>query len=92
LGSKTFGALADEHHVRATFENLAREANWIADVSERRDGTCAQSRAVHYDGVAFDVTVECEMRTQAGIEDGIIFQNYDRGLHRVQSGAAILEK
>lgn len=92
LGSKMFGTLANEHHVRAMFENLSREVDRIANATERRDGACPQSSAVHYDGVAFDVTVECEMRTQARVEDGVIFENRDRSLNRVQSGAAILEK
>jgi len=92
LGGKSLGALANEHHVRTMFENLAREAYWIANVAERRDGARAQRSAVHYDGVAFHVPVDGEMRTEAGIEDGVIFQNRDGGLHRVQSGAAILQK
>ena len=92
LGSKTFGTLANEHHVRAMFENLPREVDRIANATERRDRACAQSSAVHYDGVAFDIPVEREMRTQAGVEDGVIFENRDRSLNRVQSGAAILEK
>lgn len=85
---EAFSAFADEHHVRAVFEDGAGEADGIADALKSSDGTGTKSRAVHDDGVAFDAAIEIEMRTEASVENGIVFENEDGGFDGVQSGAA----
>ena len=81
--SEALGAIRDEHHVWATFKNLAGEADGIADVLQRRCGAGAERKAVHDDGVALNPAVQIEMRTIAGVEYGIIFQDYDGGFDGV---------
>jgi hypothetical protein len=92
LGSReAFGAFVNEHHVRAIFEDLAREPDWIADAPQNRYGTCAQGGAIHNDCVTFDVAIESEMRAEASIENGIVFENDDSGFDGIERRAALIE-
>ncbi len=70
--------------MRTIFEDLTREADGIANATQRRDGTCSQRGAVHDDGVAFGVTVEGEMRAEAGVEDRVVFENDDSSFDGVE--------
>jgi hypothetical protein len=86
-----FSAFGDEHHMRALFEDGARSLDGIFDVAEAGDGAGAESGGVHDDGVAFDVAVEGEMGAEAGVEDGIVFEDDDGGFDGVEGVAAIFE-
>jgi len=88
LRSKALGAFGDQHHVRAFFENGAGQADGILDAVQTSDGTGAKSGRVHHDRIAFDLTVEIEMRAIAGVEDGIVFKNDDGGFNGVEGVAA----
>ena len=48
----------------------------------------AKSRAIHNDGVAFDAAIEIEMRAEAGVENGFVFEDDDGGFDGVERGAA----
>ena len=58
---------------------------------ESSGGAGAKRGAVHDDGVAFDMTVEIEVRAIPGVEDGIVFEDHDGGFDGVESGAAARE-
>ncbi len=84
---EALGALGDEHHVRAIFEDFAGGLNGILDALQSGRGPGAQRRAIHDDGVAFDVAFEIEMRTVTGVEDRIVFEDHDGCFDGVKSGA-----
>src|SRR5580692_10963542 len=83
-----FGTCCDEHHVLAVFEHAAREADGIVNVFDGCDCSGFQRAAVHEDGVELDVAVEIQVRAEASVESGIVFQNYDGGSDRINRGAA----
>ena len=88
---KLFGAFGDEHHVGAFFEDGAGSLNGIFDTAQTRDGAGAERGGVHDDGVTFDVAVEGEMGAEAGIEDGIVFEDDDGGFDGVERVATSFE-
>jgi len=90
--SEALGALGDEHHVGAFFEDDASGLNGISDAAETGDRAGAESGGVHHDGVALDVAIEIEVRAVAGVEDGIVFEDGDGGLDGVESVASIGEQ
>ena len=63
-----FRALGDEHHVRTFFEDSARGLDGIFHAAQARDGAGAKSGGIHDDGVTFDVAIQGEMGTEAGVE------------------------
>jgi hypothetical protein len=73
------------------FEDFAGEANGILDSPEAGGGAGTKGGAVHDDRVAFDAAVEIKMRAEAGIEDGVVFENDYSGFDGVESGAALGE-
>jgi len=80
LRSKALGAFGDQHHVRAFFENGAGQADGILDaVQNQRRNRREEWPRPSTDRIAFDLTVEIEMRAIAGVEDGIVFKNDDGG-------------
>jgi len=81
---EVFGAFGDEHHVRAFFEDSAGSLDGIFDAAEARDGAGAEGGGVHDDGVTFDVAIEGEMGAEAGIEDGIVFEDDDGGFDGIE--------
>jgi hypothetical protein len=83
-----FGAGCDDHHVLGMFENLAREADGIADAFDGGDGAGLQRFAVHDDGVELDAAFGIEMRAKARVECGIVFEDDDGRLDGVGGGAA----
>ena len=87
LRGKALGAFGDEHHVRAFFKNRAGQADGILDAVQPSDGTGTKSGRIHDDCIAFDLTVEIEMRTIAGVEDGIVLKSDDGGFDGVEGVA-----
>ncbi len=85
---KFFRAFSDEHHVTAMLINGASGANGIFDALQTSSGAAAKRSTVHHDGVTFDFAFGVEMRAEAGIEHGSIFENGDGGLDGVERGAA----
>jgi hypothetical protein len=88
-GGEVLGALGDEHHVRAFFEDSAGGLDGIFHAAEASDGAGAERGGVHDDGVAFDVAGEGEMGAEAGVENGIVFEDDDgcfEGVERVAAG------
>jgi len=85
---KFFGAGRDDHHVLGMFENLARQAYGIADAFDSSDGAGFQRFAVHDDGVELDAAFGIEMRAEARVECGIVFEDDDGGFDCVGGGAA----
>ncbi len=85
---KALGTLGNKHHVRAFFKNGAGQADGILDAVQTSNGTGAQSVRVHHDRVAFNLTVEIEMRTVAGVKDRIVLKNDDSGFDGVEGVAA----
>ena len=71
--------------MRAFFENSASGANGIFYAAQTGDRTSAESGSVHDDGVAFDMAIEIEVRAEASVKDGIVFENHDGGFDGVQS-------
>src|SRR5260370_141457 len=88
LFCEALSAFGDEHHVRAVFENLARELNGILDAPESGRSAGAKRGAIHDDGVAFDVAVQIEVRAVTGVEGGVVFEDHDGGFDSVEGGAA----
>ena len=88
LRRKALGAFGDQHHVRALFENGARQADGIPDAVQAGDGSRAKSGRVHDDRITFDLAIEIEMRAITGVEDGIVFKNHDGGFDGVECVAA----
>jgi len=83
-----FRARRDQHHVLAVFEHAACQADGIVNVFDGGDGSGFQRAAIHEDGIELDMTVGIEMGAEAGVECGIVFQNYDGGCDGVNRGAA----
>ena len=83
-----FRAVGDEHHVFAVFEHAAREADGIVDVLYGGDCSRFERAAVHEDGVELDVAFGIQVRTEACVERGIVFQDYDGGFYGVNRSAA----
>jgi len=79
-----FGALGDEHHVGTFFEDRAGGLDGIFNATQSCDGASAERCGVHDDGVALDVAIKSEMRAEAGIEDGIVFEDDDGGFDGVE--------
>ena len=84
----TLGAFGNQHHVRASLQNLASQFYGIADALECCSRTSAQSGAVHDDGVALDFAVEIEVRAVTRVEHRIVFEHDDGGFDSVERGAA----
>ena len=91
LDGKLLGTGANQHHVLAGFEHLARQANGVADALDRRYGAGPEARAIHDDGVELDVAFAVQVRTDAGIECGVVLQHHDGRFDGVERGAAALE-
>ena len=85
---KILGAFGNEHHVGAFFEDSAGGLNRVFHTAQARDGASAERGSVHDDGVALDVAIKSEMRAEAGIEDGIVFEDDDGGFDGVERVAA----
>ena len=85
---KSFRAVGDEHHVRAVFQDSARELNGILDAVQISRRAGAKRGPVHHDGVTFDVPVQIEVRAVAGVEDGIVFEDNNGGFDGVESRSA----
>src|ERR1700682_2747303 len=81
LNGEALGAFADEHHVRTMLEDFAREANGVLYSLQVGGGAGAKRGAVHDDGVALHAAVEIEMRAEASVEDGIVFERDDGSFH-----------
>src|SRR5208282_2252382 len=88
LRGKALGAFGDQHHMRAFFKNGAGQADRILDAVQTSNGTGTKSGRVHDDRIAFDLTVEIEMRAIAGVEDGIVLKNDDRSFDGVEGVSA----
>jgi hypothetical protein len=86
---ESFGAIGDEHHVGTFFEDGAGGSNGIFDAMKASDRACAESGGVHDDGVALDLTIEIEVGTVTGVEDGIIFEGGDGGFDGIEGVAAV---
>src|SRR5713226_7999711 len=88
FSSEALRASSDEHHVRTIFEDLPGNPDGVLDALQSGRGAGAKRRAVHDDGVAFDVAVKIEVRAVTGVEDGVVFEDDDGGFDGIQSGAA----
>jgi hypothetical protein len=86
--SEAFGAFGNQHHVRAILKDLAGNLNGVFDALQGGGSAGAKRGAVHHDGVALDMAVEIEVRAVTGIEDGIVFEDDDRGFYGIKSSAA----
>ncbi len=84
-----FGAFGDEHHVRTVFVNGAGGVNGIFYALQTCGCAGTERSAVHDDGVTFDFAVGVEMRAEAGVENGRIFEDDDGGFDGVQRRAAV---
>jgi hypothetical protein len=91
VGGEALGAFRNEHHVRALFKHSAGRANGIFDTAQTGDGTRSQSGSIHNNGVAFDVAIEIQVRAEASVEHGIVFQHHDGGFDGIESGATFSE-
>jgi len=91
LSRKLLGARRDEHHVLARFHHFARQANRIAN--SLHSGNCSglQRRPVHHDRIQLDTAIEIQMRSDARVERGIVFEHDDRGLNRVKRRSSARE-
>lgn len=91
LVRELFGALADQHHVRANLEDPPRSFDGIFDPTQPGYGTGFQRGGVHDHGVAFDVAIEIQMRTIACVEYRIVFEDGNGGLNGIECMAAVDE-
>ena len=80
-------AVRNEHHVRTLFQNFARQTNRIFYALQSSGGAGAKTRSIHDDGIALDFAVSVQMGAVAGVKDGIVFQNDDRGFDRLDRRA-----
>src|SRR5712692_12083659 len=85
------GAGANQHHVLPRFEQLPRQANGVADALDGSDSAGLERCAVHEDGVEFDAAVAVQVRADASVEDGVVFEYDDGRFHGVKRRAAALE-
>jgi hypothetical protein len=85
---KLFGPRADEKDVLARLQHAPCQADWIARALDRRHGARVQRRSIHHDRVKLHLPVPIQMRADAGVKCGIIFQYDDGGLHRIYRRAA----
>jgi len=96
LDSVLFGealrAFGDQHHMRTTLENFAREPNRILDALQRGRSAGAERRTVHDDGVALHPAIQIEMRPIPRVKNGIVLENHDGGFDGVQGGTAVGEE
>lgn len=89
LMDEALRAGGNEHHVRAFFEDCASSLNGVFDPMKTGDGTSTERRSIHDDGIALDIAIEIEMRTVAGIEDRIIFEDGDGRFNRIERVATV---
>jgi len=82
-------ALANQHHVRAFFQHGASRLDRILDPAKSGDGAGTECGSVHHNGVAFHVAIQIQMRSIAGIEDRIVFENSNGGFERVERVASV---
>lgn len=71
--------------MRAFFKNSASGANGIFYAAQTGDGTSAESPSVHDHRVAFDMAIKIEVRAEARVKDGIVFEDDDGSFDGVQS-------
>ncbi len=91
FGGKLFCAGADEHHVLAFFEHAAGQADGVADPFDGGNRAGFQRSAVHHDGVELDAAVTIQVRADACVERGIVFEGDDGGFDGVNRWAACAE-
>jgi hypothetical protein len=90
-GGEVLGAIRNEHHVWAFFEDRAGGLNGIFDAAQSRDGAGAESGGIHDDGVTFDVAIKGEMGAEAGVEGRIVFEDDDGGFDGIERVATAFE-
>jgi hypothetical protein len=88
FGGESFSASGDQHHVLAFFEDEPRETNRIAHAFDGSDRTGLESRAIHDDSVELDAAFEVQVRTDAGVERRIVFEDDDGRFHSFHRRAA----
>src|ERR1700687_480200 len=71
----------------AVAHDLEREINWMPNVFEPGDPAGAKLRALHHAGVQLHHTVKVEARTDAGVEERLVFHEPDRRNHCGQGTA-----
>jgi len=72
-------------------EDGTRNANGIFDMAQTGSGTSAKRGRVHDDGVAFDLAIEIQMGAEAGVKDGIVFEDDDGGFDGIEGVTAVAE-
>src|SRR5262249_45195039 len=85
---KFFRAICNEHHVSAMFIDGSCCANRILNALQTRRGAGAKRRAIHHDGVAFDLAFGVQVRTKSSVEYGSVLKNYDRRFNCIYCVAA----
>jgi hypothetical protein len=83
---------SNEQDMRRLFHDQAGSRNRIHDPFNRRDGTGAQSTALHDGCVHPSHSVQLEMRSRAGIEEPTALQNTNRVFHGNQCRATSIQK
>jgi SH3-like domain-containing protein len=77
--------------MRTVFKDAAGKANWIFDAMKSGYRPSFETFRVHYDGIAFDLSIEVEMRAVAGVESGIVLKNCNSGFNCVERIASGVE-
>jgi hypothetical protein len=65
-------------------EDGASETDGIADALQGSGSAATKSSTVHNNGVAFDAAVEIQMRAEAGVENGFVFEDDDSGFDGIE--------
>src|SRR5580698_6830756 len=90
-GREGFRACANEIHVGALVQDEAGGLDGIAEVFDTGYAACAESGAVHEQGIELDGAFGGEETTAAGVEGGIVLEDGDCGLYGIGGGASPVE-
>jgi len=89
LDGKFFRAAGYQHHVFTFFENQPRQANRILYVFHGSDRAGFQGLAVHYDRVELNVAISIQVRAEARVKRGIVFEDDNGAFHCVDRATGL---
>jgi hypothetical protein len=89
---KLLSADADEVDVRTLFENQAGSLNGIAEMFYASHAASLHAATVHEERVELNASVGGKKTATAGVEGGVIFEDGDGGLDRIERRTAASKK
>ncbi len=93
IASKTFRAIAGNHHVRRMLHYRARQQHGVSHSTDsgHRTGLRSSFRSDHHRRIHFHGTIDGECRSITGVEQRIVFENLDARDNRIERTATFTQ-